>query len=94
MRIDVTELQPIRAILGAVDPSDSIYLFGSRADERSRGGDIDLLLEATKPIDLGTALLLKYRLSAACDTKVDLLVKSPEDRDQPIHQIARQGVRL
>ena len=94
MRINATELQAIRAPLGAVDPRGSIYLFGSRAGNQRRGGDIDLFLEATKPIDLKTTLLLQYRLSAACDTKVDLLVKSPADDDQPIHQIARLGVKL
>ena len=94
MRIDVTELQPIRATMGAVDSRGSIYLFGSRADDRRRSGDIDLFLGATTPFDFKTALRLQHRLSAACDTKMDLLVKSPEDRDQPIHQIARQGVRL
>ena len=94
MRINATELQAIRSTLGAVDPRGRIYLFGSRTDDQRRGGDIDLFLEATKPIDLKTALLLQYRLTVACDTKVDLLVKSPADDDQPIHQIARQGVRL
>ena len=94
MHINAIELQAIRSTLGAADPRGRIYLFGSRADDQRHGGDIDLFLEATKPIDVKTALLLKYRLTAACDTQVDLLVKSPADDDQPIHQIARQGVRL
>jgi hypothetical protein len=33
-------------------------------------------------------------LTAACDTRVDLLVKTPDQTDQPIHQIARRGIRL
>ena len=94
MRINATELQAISTTLGAADPRGQIYPFGSQADDTRRGSDIDLFLEATQPIDLKTALLLQYRLTAACDTKADLLVKSPGDDDQPIHQIARLGVRL
>ena len=94
MRLNSAELQAIRDTLHAVDPHGRVYLFGSRADDRRRGGDIDLFLESAKPIDLKTSLQLQYRLSLACDSKVDLLVKSPGDRDLPIHQIARQGIPL
>ncbi len=52
------------------------------------------VLDASKPIHLKSASLLHYRLGAACDTQVDLLVKSPQDEDQPIHHIARHGGRL
>ncbi len=41
-----------------------------------------------------TVLTTQYRLSSACDTKVDLLIKVPDEADMPIHQIARQGVQL
>jgi len=94
MRSNVTELQPIRAILGGVNPRGSIYLFSSGANHRRCGGDVDFFLGATQPIDLNTAVLLQYHLSTACETTVDLLVKSLQDDDRPIHQIARQGVRL
>jgi uncharacterized protein len=94
MRLNAAELQAIRDTLHAVDPHGRVYLFGSRADDRRRAGDIDIFLESAKPIDLKTAMQLQYRLSLACDTKVDLLVKSPGDSDMPIHQIARQGILL
>ena len=94
MRLNTAELQAIRDTLRAVDPHGRVYLFGSRADDRRRGGDIDIYLESAKPIDLKTCMQLQYRLSLACDTKVDLLVKSPGDSDMPIHQIARQGILL
>jgi len=94
MRINATELSAIRATLGALDPLGRIYLFGSRVDDTRRGGDIDVFLEASKSIDLKTALALQHRLISACDTKVDLLIKSPDQADLPIHQIARRGIRL
>jgi predicted nucleotidyltransferase len=94
MRLSPNELSAIRTTLGAVDALGHLYLYGSRADDSRRGGDIDLFLDATQAIDLKTALTLQYRLTAACDTRVDLLIKTPAQAEQPIHQIARRGIRL
>ena len=95
MRLNNTELQALRAILGELDPAGRIYLYGSRADDTRRGGDIDIYLQASRPIELKTRLLTQYRLQQACDTRVDLLVKSPAQPELPIHQIAiERGVLL
>jgi predicted nucleotidyltransferase len=88
MRLNNTELQALRAILGELDPAGRIYLYGSRADDTRRGGDIDIYLQASRPIELKTRLLTQYRLEQACDTRVDLLVKNPAQPELPIHQIA------
>ena len=95
MRLSATELHALRSILGALDPAGRIYLYGSRADDMRRGGDIDVYLQASRPIDLKTQLSTQYRLELACDTHVDLLIKNPGQSAQPIHQIAaEQGVLL
>ncbi len=94
MRLNHSELDAIRATLRAVDTAGRVFLYGSRADDTRRGGDIDIFLEASRPIDLKTTLTTQHLLTAACDTRVDLLVKSPGDEDMPIHQIARRGVPL
>jgi predicted nucleotidyltransferase len=95
MRLNITELHAVRTILGALDPAGRIYLYGSRADDQRRGGDIDVYLQASRPIDLKTQLSTQYRLELACDTHVDLLVKNPDQPAQPIHQIAiEKGVLL
>lgn len=95
MRLSTAELQSVRSILVALDPNGRIYLYGSRTDDKRRGGDIDVYLQASRPIDLKTQLGTQYRLELACDTRVDLLVKNPEQAMQPIHQIAvEQGILL
>jgi predicted nucleotidyltransferase len=94
MRLSPAELSAIRGTLGALDPLGRVYLFGSRADDLRRGGDIDIFLEASRDIDLRTTLTTEYRLHSACDCKVDLLIKTPSQPDQPIHQIARKGIPL
>jgi hypothetical protein len=45
-------------------------------------------------LDLKRQLELEYRLSAECDTKVDLLVKNPGQEESAIFTIARQGILL
>jgi len=95
MRIKSEELFALRSILGELDPGGRVYLYGSRVDDARRGGDIDVYLQASGPIDLKTQLRAQYRLQQACKTHVDLLVKSPAQTTQPIHQIAiKQGVLL
>jgi predicted nucleotidyltransferase len=95
MRLSANELQALRTIIGEIDPAGRIYLYGSRADDTRRGGDIDIYLQASRPIELKTRLRTQYRLQQACDTRVDLLVKNPTQADLPIHQIAvERGILL
>lgn len=95
MRLSTRELQALRAIIGELDPAGCLYLYGSRADDTRRGGDIDVYLQASRPIDLKTRLVVQYRLELACDTRVDLLIQNPGQPAQSIHQIAmEQGVLL
>jgi len=94
MRLSATELNVLREELRTADPAGRAYLFGSRMDDARRGGDIDVYFEATRPIDLKTALALQYRLISRCGEKVDLLIRNPGQPEQPIHAIARQGIPL
>lgn len=83
--------QAVRAHLGA---DLRLWLFGSRVDDRRRGGDIDLLVDADHPIDPMAALQCRAALADALDLRVDRAVSQP-GREQPIHRIARAtGVRL
>lgn len=94
MRLSNQELNSIRSEILSADPDGKIFLFGSRADDSRRGGDIDLFVETSVRLDLKRRMLLEHRISSACDTQVDLLFKAPDDDESPIHRIARQGVRL
>ena len=95
MRLNPKEIHAIRSILGELDPSGDIYLYGSRVDDLRRGGDIDIFFNSSRVIDLKTQLKIQYRLESACNIHVDLLVKNPEQIIQPIHQIAFEtGVLL
>ena len=94
MRLSVREIETIRGVLHGADAHGTIYLFGSRADDAKKGGDIDLFFEASVALDLQRKLALEYQLSAGCDTRVDLLVKNPGREENVIFAIARRGIRL
>lgn len=93
MRLNSKELEAVRSVLSC-SPKGGVWLFGSRVDDSRRGGDIDLYWEPEQAVTLRQALALEYRLSADCDCKVDLLIRNPGQAEQPIHAIAKQGVRL
>lgn len=72
----------------------AVWLFGSRVDDRRRGGDVDLYVEAEREPDGGR---VRAEIAAAVDLEavfdgvsVDLLVRYPGDRERPIHRLAKQ----
>lgn len=95
MRLTSSEHHAITSILRSVDPQGEVLLFGSRANDQRKGGDIDLLWRTSRPIDLKTQLSTQWQLEVSCDTHVDLLVQVPGGPEREIFQIARQtGVPL
>jgi predicted nucleotidyltransferase len=94
MRLLPKETQAIRQVLFNADPQGRIFLFGSRMNDARKGGDIDVFFESSKKLDLRTKLVLEYQLTTLCETKVDLLVKNPEQEETTIFGIAREGISL
>lgn len=76
----------------------SVMVFGSRVDDSARGGDLDLLIQADRPIEqrerkaLRFVAKLQLRLG---DQPIDVLVLDPKTDRKPIHEQAiRTGIRL
>ncbi len=81
-------LQVIRQSLGG---DAKVWLFGSRVDDALQGGDIDLMLEFTDPVDEPAliAAQVSARVSRAMQgRKVDVLLSAPNLMRLPIHDIA------
>ena len=75
MRLTKTETDVILKQILHVDPEAKIYLFGSRVNDSSRGGDIDILVISDK---IGFAEKIKIRTSIFNEIeeqKLDLVVK-------------------
>lgn len=99
MRLTENQRQAIKsAVTRVIGAGSRVWLFGSRVDDRKRGGDIDLLIE--------TETLVPSRVDALCqiegalavrlgNRKIDVLLKDARTADTPIILAARQtGVLL
>lgn len=93
MRISQDEALSIRKAIQARDPSATVSLFGSMADDKAHGGDIDLLVRSNR-------LTLSDRLDIACELedalglrKIDLVI----DNGQPnafVRSIESRAIQL
>jgi predicted nucleotidyltransferase len=91
MRLNAEQTLAIRHAINAhLGEGARVWLFGSRVDDRRRGGDVDLLAEPQCPVPLSSTLACRSALGDALDLKVDLLVRQPGEPEQPIHRIARE----
>ncbi len=73
MRLDICEKEALAYALK--DFKGDIYLFGSRADDKKKGGDIDLLLipkEDDNPLKL--SLQIQARFFSLCEEKIDVVI--------------------
>lgn len=98
MRLSEEEKEAIKGAVRQVFGEDAIVrLFGSRVDDRRKGGDIDLHLEVPK--DKGSlADELRFQLEllkALGERKVDVVLYPQGVAVKPIDEIAlRTGIQL
>lgn len=94
MRLSVAQQQAIldvtREFYGDVA---TVRLFGSRADDSARGGDIDLLIETPLPYDEAVSRKLRFLVGLAKrlgDRRVDVVVSSPDSPERSIVRVAEE----
>ncbi len=97
MRLSSVEREAIaQAARDVFAPGTRIFLFGSRVDDRRRGGDIDLLIET--PLSLAPTELVKQRTyfisrlyRALEEQRIDVVFTSRQQADvRPVVTTARQ----
>jgi predicted nucleotidyltransferase len=95
MRLTEHEIQIIRDTAHEVFGQNiQIILFGSRVDDSAQGGDIDLMIETSEEIDRPALLSARVasRVSRSLSGRaVDVVLKAPNLKTQPIHDIATQS---
>jgi predicted nucleotidyltransferase len=78
-------------------PDASVRLFGSRLNDQSRGGDIDLLVECphrvARPVWLAAQITARLQRRLG-DRKIDVLVVDPDTELEPAHLVARAEGKL
>jgi predicted nucleotidyltransferase len=88
MRLSPVEQDIIKSTIRRFDPEARVFLFGSRANDELRGGDIDLLIlsENLRPVQrIDIKVELKKKLG---DQKIDIIIAS--DLSKPFTRIAYQ----
>lgn len=93
MRLSKTEINAIDQTIRSLDDQARICLFGSRADDRKRGGDIDLLIlsEKLSESDRGKIRLILHEKLG--EQKIDIIVA--RDLSDPFVRVAlSEGVFL
>jgi len=99
MRLTDYEIQIIRQSAHQIGGEQArVRVFGSRLDDAAHGGDVDLMLELSEPVD--NPALVAARMSAQVSRamrgrKVDVLLSAPNLMRFPIHEIAfKEGLLL
>ena len=93
MRLDLEQQRAIREVVAQSDPQAEVFLFGSRAKDTERGGDIDLLIMSSK-IDPGERRRIKLMLiDRLGPQKIDLLV-APNAEKAFVRIALQEGMKL
>ena len=99
MRLTTKQIAVIKQKTALIFGDDAhVYLFGSRIDESTKGGDIDLFVELTKRIENPVAKTMQLNGALQLELgmqKIDIIFHAPNDDWKPIHTEAKkQGVIL
>ena len=86
MRLNENQIKTITTLAKKHFSDDvQVYLFGSRTDDRKRGGDIDLLIRTPEESDLSTIRKLSYLAElkkVMGDRKIDVVIDNAHIRSK------------
>lgn len=102
MRLNSTERNAIaQAAREAFDPGTAVFLFGSRAHDDRRGGDIDLLVETPRSMSPEEQVARRTRFVARIwraleEQRIDVVITAGDGQDpRPVVAAAkRTGILL
>ena len=77
MRLDRVQRDALKIALQNLDENDEVFLFGSRVNDSTRGGDIDLLVFSQQH-DFELSRKITRDFFKNCEEKIDVLVINPK----------------
>jgi uncharacterized protein len=90
MRLDTPQIERIMNIVSAHAGSESrVSIYGSRLDDRARGGDIDLFIETEAPMPGWDQARMLAALEDELGLPVDILVKYVHAPDTPFESMIK-----
>ena len=94
MRLSPKERTAIREAIKQTDPEAKVYLFGSRLNDKQKGGDIDLLVVSNQIVFSDKLALLGQIKATIGDQKIDLkILKSEELSRDPFFATIRNQIQ-
>jgi len=95
MRISTEQAEVLKKNVLALLPNAAVYLFGSRADDSKKGGDVDIMVLSDRELVWKEKALIKHKyFEKFGEQKIDI-VSFAFNEDSPFKQIAMaEGVRL
>ena len=87
MRLSDSERKSIKEIIFELDANAKIFLFGSRAHDEKKGGDIDLLILSSTITEMNRREIKLKLYDALGEQKIDLLIA--KDLKDPFVKIAQ-----
>jgi predicted nucleotidyltransferase len=96
MRLTENEVMIIKSNILKYIKDAKIILFGSRIDDNKKGGDIDIFVQTEQIVSLKDQIkiLAGFEIDGIL-RKVDLVLKTPAVKEQPIFKTAvSQGILL
>lgn len=98
MRLEKYEVDAIKESFITHFGSGHVYLFGSRVDDKKRGGDIDLLIETQETTSKALQRKIPFLVAlkqVIGDQKIDVVIQGSDSGRKAIYDIAhREGVEL
>ena len=95
MRLSEDEIVSIKSVFSDKMNNYELRLFGSRVDDKAKGGDIDLLLLTKNKIDLPLKWsLLRSIIEKIGEQKIDLVNFRFNEKDNFKDMIMRDSVKI
>ena len=94
MRLSITQIITIKHAVHAYDQNAAVTLFGSRTNDTTFGGDIDLLIESNTMTSTEKRLLKLNLYDSLGHQKIDVIL-TKHGGSSPIIDIAKSsGIKL
>ncbi|HPO55896.1 MAG TPA: nucleotidyltransferase domain-containing protein [Ignavibacteriaceae bacterium] len=93
MRLKEFEIEAIKSTIKEYDENAELFLFGSRIDDKKRGGDIDVLV-ISNIISLSEKIKIKIKLyNTIGERKIDIII-TPAVNSAFLKYIYQQAVQI
>ncbi|MEW6620293.1 MAG: nucleotidyltransferase domain-containing protein [bacterium] len=95
MRISAEQLEFLKREILLLVPDAVVYLFGSRVDDKKKGGDIDIMILSDRKIRWKEKAKIKWRyFEKFGEQKIDIVSSMFNENDAFKELVLQEGIRL